>query len=35
MITLTMEATDAIRELVGNAELPDTGGLRLDMSDGR
>ena len=34
MITLTMEATDAIRELVGNAELPDTGGLRLDMNDG-
>ena len=29
-----MEATDAIRELVGNAELPDTGGLRLDMNDG-
>ena len=34
MITLTNEATDAIRELVGNAELPDTGGLRLDMNDG-
>jgi len=34
MITLTTEATDAIRELVVNAELPDTGGLRLDMSDG-
>ena len=34
MITLTTEATDAIRELVGNAELPDTGGLRLDMNDG-
>jgi len=34
MITLTTEATDAIRELVGNAELPDSGGLRLDMNDG-
>lgn len=34
MITLTTEATDVIREMVGNAELPDTGGLRLDMSDG-
>jgi len=34
MITLTTEATDAIRELVDTAELPDTGGLRLDMSDG-
>ena len=34
MITLTTEATDAIREMVGKAELPDTGGLRLDMSDG-
>jgi Fe-S cluster assembly iron-binding protein IscA len=35
MITLTTEATDAIRELVDNADLPgDTGGLRLDMSDG-
>jgi Fe-S cluster assembly iron-binding protein IscA len=34
MITLTMQATDAIRELVGNAELPDTGGLRLDMNEG-
>ena len=33
MITLTTEATDAIRELVDNAELPDTGGLRLDMND--
>ena len=33
MITLTPEATDAIRELVDNAELPDTGGLRLDMND--
>jgi Fe-S cluster assembly iron-binding protein IscA len=33
MITLTTEATDVIRELVGTAELPDTGGLRLDMSD--
>lgn len=33
MITLTTEATDVIRELVGNAELPDTGGLRLDMND--
>jgi iron-sulfur cluster assembly protein len=33
MITLTTEATDAIRELVGNAELPDSGGLRLDMND--
>jgi len=34
MITLTTEATDAIKELVESAELPDTGGLRLDMSDG-
>jgi iron-sulfur cluster assembly protein len=34
MITLTTGATDAIRELVGNAELPDSGGLRLDMNDG-
>ena len=34
MITLTTEATDFFREMVGNAELPDTGGLRLDMSDG-
>ena len=34
MITLTTEATDAIKELVETAELPDTGGLRLDMSDG-
>ena len=33
MITLTTEATDAIRELVDSAELPDTGGLRLDMND--
>ena len=33
MITLTTEATDAIRDLVGTAELPDTGGLRLDTSD--
>jgi len=33
MITLTTEATDAIRELVDNAELPDTGGLRLDMTE--
>jgi Fe-S cluster assembly iron-binding protein IscA len=33
MITLTHEATDAIRDLVGSAELPDTGGLRLDMND--
>ena len=33
MITLTPEATDAIRELVDSAELPDTGGLRLDMND--
>jgi iron-sulfur cluster assembly protein len=33
MITLTSEATDAIRELVDSAELPDTGGLRLDMND--
>ena len=31
MITLTTEATDVIREMVGNAELPDTGGLRLDI----
>ena len=34
MITLTTGATDAIRELVGNAELPDSVGLRLDMNDG-
>jgi Fe-S cluster assembly iron-binding protein IscA len=33
MITLTTEATAAIRELVGSAELPDTGGLRLDTSE--
>jgi Fe-S cluster assembly iron-binding protein IscA len=33
MITLTTEATTAIRELIGTAELPDTGGLRLDTSD--
>ena len=33
MITLTLEATDAIRDLVGSAELPETGGLRLDTSD--
>ena len=26
MITLTMEATDAIRELVGHAELPTPAG---------
>ena len=35
MITLTTEATDAIRDLVGTAELPDTGGLRVDTSDAR
>jgi Fe-S cluster assembly iron-binding protein IscA len=35
MITLTPQATDAIKELVDGADLPaDTGGLRLDMSDG-
>ena len=35
MITLTTQATDAIKELVDNADLPpDTGGLRLDVSDG-
>jgi Fe-S cluster assembly iron-binding protein IscA len=34
MITLTTQATDAIKELVEGADLPDTGGLRLDMSDG-
>ena len=33
MITLTLEATDAIRDLVGSAELPESGGLRLDMND--
>jgi Fe-S cluster assembly iron-binding protein IscA len=33
MITLTLEATDAIRDLVGSAELPETGGLRLDTSE--
>ena len=33
MITLTTDATDAIREMVGKAELPDTGGLRVDTSD--
>ena len=33
-ITLTPQATDAIKELVEGADLPDTGGLRLDMSDG-
>jgi iron-sulfur cluster assembly protein len=33
MITLTTEATDAIRELVDGADLPETGGLRLDMND--
>ena len=33
MITLTTEATDAIRDLVGTAELPDTGGLRVDTND--
>jgi iron-sulfur cluster assembly protein len=33
MITLTLEATDAIRDLVGSAELPATGGLRLDTND--
>jgi len=33
MITLTSVASDAIRELVDSAELPDTGGLRLDMND--
>ena len=34
MITLTTQATDAIKELVEGADLPDTGGLRLEMSDG-
>jgi Fe-S cluster assembly iron-binding protein IscA len=34
MITLTPQATDAIKELIEGADLPDTGGLRLDMSDG-
>ena len=33
MITLTTDATDAIRHLVGTAELPDTGGLRVDTKD--
>jgi Fe-S cluster assembly iron-binding protein IscA len=34
MITLTLEATDAIKELVDSADLPpETGGLRLDMND--
>jgi iron-sulfur cluster assembly protein len=33
MITLTTEATDVIRELVDTADLPETGGLRLDMND--
>jgi Fe-S cluster assembly iron-binding protein IscA len=34
MITLTTQATDAIKELVEGAELPpETGGLRLDMDD--
>jgi Fe-S cluster assembly iron-binding protein IscA len=34
MITLTTEATDAIRELVDSADLPpETGGLRLDVND--
>ena len=35
MITLTPQATDAIKELVDGADLsPETGGLRLDMNDG-
>jgi Fe-S cluster assembly iron-binding protein IscA len=33
MLTLTMDATDAIRELVEDAELPETGGIRMDLVD--
>ena len=33
MLTLTMDATDAIRELVEDADLPETGGLRMDLTE--
>jgi iron-sulfur cluster assembly protein len=33
MLTLTMDATDAIKELVEDAELPDTAGIRMDLTE--
>jgi iron-sulfur cluster assembly protein len=33
VLTLTMDATDAIRELVEDAELPETAGIRMDLTD--
>lgn len=32
MLTLTPEATEAIRDLIDTAHLPETGGLRMDLS---
>jgi iron-sulfur cluster assembly protein len=33
MLMLTTDATHAIRDLIDSAQLPDTGGLRMDVSD--
>jgi iron-sulfur cluster assembly protein len=33
MMSLTPAATDVIRDLVESSHLPDTGGLRMQLSD--
>ncbi|MGN6377744.1 MAG: Fe-S cluster assembly protein HesB [Gaiellales bacterium] len=32
-MTLTHSATDVIRDLVESSQLPETGGLRMELSD--